>query len=125
MYTPTHAHILVRIHTCMHTYMHTCIRAYIHARTRARARAHTHTHTHTQESGNLFDSSYERGKPLQFAVGTGRVIKGWDEALLTMRVGGRRMLVIPAELGYGAKGIGPIPPNADLVFYVELVAIGS
>ena len=66
-----------------------------------------------------------RGKPLQFAVGTGRVIKGWDEALLTMRVGGRRMLVIPAELGYGAKGIGPIPPNADLVFYVELVAIGS
>merc|ERR1719409_2150227 len=72
------------------------------------------------ESGNLFDSSYERGKPLQFAVGTGRVIKGWDEALLTMRVGGRRMLVIPAELGYGAKGIGPIPPNADLVFYVEL-----
>ena len=125
VYTPTHAHILVRIHTCMHTYMHTCIRAYIHARTRARARAHTHTHTHTQESGNLFDSSYERGKPLQFAVGTGRVIKGWDEALLTMRVGGRRMLVIPAELGYGAKGIGPIPPNADLVFYVELVAIGS
>ena len=125
MYTPTHAHILVRIHTCMHTYMHTCIRAYIHARTRARARARAHTHTHTQESGNLFDSSYERGKPLQFAVGTGRVIKGWDEALLTMRVGGRRMLVIPAELGYGAKGIGPIPPNADLVFYVELVAIGS
>ena len=118
-------------HTCTHTYMHAYIHAYMHTcihtctYTRARARAHTHTHTHTQESGNLFDSSYERGKPLQFAVGTGRVIKGWDEALLTMRVGGRRMLVIPAELGYGAKGIGPIPPNADLVFYVELVAIGS
>ena len=73
-----------------------------------------------------FDSSYDRGKPLTFAVGTGRVIKGWDEALLTMKVGGTRRVVIPSEIGYGAKGAGGvIPGNATLVFYVELVTLAA
>ena len=72
-------------------------------------------------NGTQFDSSVERGKPLQFPVGIGRVIKGWDEAFLTMKKGEKRILIIPPHLGYGEMGIGPIPPNAVLVFEVELL----
>ena len=75
-------------------------------------------------NGEKFDSSYDRRSPLAFAVGTGRVIKGWDEALLDMKVGELRMLKIPAALGYGSRGAGGIiPADATLVFYVELVTI--
>eukprot|EP00435_Cladocopium_sp_Y103_P029365 s813_g7.t1 len=77
------------------------------------------------ENGKVFDSSVSRGDPLEFAVGTGQVIPGWDEGILTMRVGGKRQLKIPSKLGYGARGVGPIPPNATLLFDCELVALGS
>ncbi|HBT97574.1 MAG TPA: peptidylprolyl isomerase [Desulfobulbaceae bacterium] len=68
-----------------------------------------------------FDSSYKRGEPIEFAVGQGQVIKGWDEALLSMKKGEKRTLIIPSELGYGPDGRGPIPPNAVMILYVELV----
>ncbi len=71
--------------------------------------------------GTKFDSSYDRGQPISFAVGVGQVIKGWDEAFLDMKKGEKRVLIIPADLGYGPSGRGPIPPNATMVFDVELV----
>ncbi len=71
--------------------------------------------------GTTFDSSVERGTPIDFPVGQGRVIKGWDEALLTMKKGEKRVLIIPSNLGYGPSGRGPIPPNATMVFDVELI----
>ena len=71
--------------------------------------------------GTKFDSSYDRGQPIDFPVGEGRVIKGWDEAFLSMKRGEKRVLIIPSDLGYGPSGRGPIPPNATMVFDVELV----
>ena len=78
------------------------------------------------KSGQKFDSSVDRGQPLVFPIGKGRVIKGWDEGVGTMRVGGKRKLVIPAHLGYGDRGAGGvIPPGATLIFEVELLAIDA
>lgn len=70
--------------------------------------------------GHVF---FPTGDPLEFAVGTGQVIPGWDEGILTMRVGGKRQLKIPSKLAYGAEGVGPIPPDATLLFDCELVAL--
>jgi len=74
--------------------------------------------------GTKFDSSLDRGQPFNFQLGAGRVIKGWDEGVVGMKVGGKRRLIIPATLGYGSRGAGGvIPPNAELTFEVELLGV--
>lgn len=76
------------------------------------------------QKGKKFDSSVDRGEPLAIPIGVGRVIKGWDEGLMSMKVGGKRTLYIPANLGYGVRGAGAdIPPNANLIFDVELLGV--
>ncbi len=78
----------------------------------------------TYASGKQFDASWDRGQDFPFTLGGGQVIAGWDQGLVGMKVGGRRQLIIPPALGYGATGQDPIPPNATLIFVVDLVKIG-
>ncbi|MGI8747156.1 MAG: FKBP-type peptidyl-prolyl cis-trans isomerase [Deinococcus sp.] len=81
-------------------------------------------YTGTLEDGQKFDSSHDRGQPIEFVLGSGQVIRGWDEGIASLRVGDRATLTIPAELGYGARGIpGVIPGGATLLFDVELVGV--
>ncbi|MCY1410198.1 FK506-binding protein [compost metagenome] len=76
------------------------------------------------EDGTKFDSSYDRGKPFQCVIGTGRVIKGWDIGLMGMKVGGKRKLFVPSHLGYGERQIGAhIKPNSNLIFEIELLEV--
>jgi len=77
----------------------------------------------TLEDGTEFDSSYKRGEAFTFKVGAGRVITGWDEGVVGMKMGGKRILVVPSDKGYGDKGYGPIPGKATLVFMIELLEI--
>jgi peptidylprolyl isomerase len=80
-------------------------------------------YTGTLENGVKFDSSVDRGEPFTFKIGVGQVIKGWDEGVMTMKVGGKRKLIIPPHLGYGSRSTGPIPPNSTLIFEVELLKV--
>ena len=75
------------------------------------------------EDGTVFDSSINKGQPFQCVIGTGRVIKGWDQGLMGMKVGGKRKLFVPAQLAYGERQIGQIPPNSNLIFEIELLEV--
>jgi len=76
------------------------------------------------EDGTKFDSSYDHGRPFQFVIGSGRVIKGWDQGLMGMKEGGKRTLHVPAHLAYGERQIGKfITPNSNLIFYIELLEV--
>ena len=77
----------------------------------------------TLTNGQKFDSSYDRGQPFVTQIGVGQVIKGWDEGVIGMKVGGKRRLIIPADLGYGSQAVGGIPANSTLIFEVELMGI--
>lgn len=77
----------------------------------------------TTQDGVKFDSSYERGEPFSFTVGAGKVIAGWEKGLIGMKIGGQRILVIPADMAYGNRQVGAIPPNSPLVFSIELLSI--
>jgi len=92
----------------------------------AKAGDTVHVHyTGWLKDGTKFDSSHDRGKPIVFPLGAGRVIKGWDEGIAGLKVGGQRKLMIPPQLAYGNRKMGPIPPNSELIFEVELVKIGK
>jgi len=75
------------------------------------------------QKGSKFDSSVDRGVPFEFRIGRGEVIKGWDEGVASMKIGGKRTLIIPPDLGYGPQGAGGIPPHSTLIFEVELLAV--
>lgn len=75
--------------------------------------------------GTPFDNSYDRGEPLTFTLGAGEVIKGWDEGIVGMMVGGERTMIIPPAMGYGEEGAGPIPPNSALMFDVALISVNG
>ncbi|GGM08722.1 FKBP-type peptidyl-prolyl cis-trans isomerase [Pseudomonas asuensis] len=78
----------------------------------------------TLEDGTVFDSSYDKGRPFQCVIGTGRVIKGWDIGLMGMKVGGKRKLFVPAQLAYGERQVGAhIKPNSNLIFEIELLEV--
>lgn len=77
----------------------------------------------TLKDGTKFDSSYDRGEPFETQIGVGQVIKGWDEGVVGMKVGGKRKLTIPPDMGYGAQAVGPIPANSTLIFEVELIDV--
>jgi peptidylprolyl isomerase len=75
------------------------------------------------EDGTEFDSSHSRGRPFQCVIGTGRVIKGWDQGMMGMKVGGKRKLCVPAHLAYGERSMGKITPHSNLVFEIELLEV--
>ncbi|HWF38499.1 MAG TPA: FKBP-type peptidyl-prolyl cis-trans isomerase [Candidatus Acidoferrales bacterium] len=75
--------------------------------------------------GTKFDSSVDRGKPIMFPLGVGKVIRGWDEGIVGMKVGGKRQLRVPPSAGYGSRGAGAVPPNAVLIFDITLLAVGK
>jgi FKBP-type peptidyl-prolyl cis-trans isomerase FkpA len=76
-----------------------------------------------QQHGARFDSSYDTNKPVTFKVGAGTVIKGWDEGVRGMKVGGKRTLIVPAAMGFGKEGLGPVPSTSNLIFDVELIDV--
>ncbi|MCA1595552.1 MAG: FKBP-type peptidyl-prolyl cis-trans isomerase [Chloroflexi bacterium] len=85
----------------------------------------TVTYTGYLTDGTKFDSSFDHGGTFDFVIGQGNVIKGWDEGVASMKVGGKRKLIVPPDLGYGPGGSGPIPPNSTLIFDVELIKTGA